>query len=204
MVTIPALRAAGATLPIAQQFAIPLNEACERYSITTPRRIAAFLAQCSVESGSFTRLRENLNYTTPERLCKVFPSRFKTLGQAVPYLRNPEKLANLVYANRNGNGDEASGEGAKFLGRGFVQLTGRDNYTAAADDIGIDYAGSPDLVEQPAHAALTSAWFFSKNGCNELADLGKIDEITRRVNGRAMLEAELRRERYHTVLKAIA
>ena len=204
MITISALRATGATLPVAQQFVSPLSDACARFGITTPRRIAAFLAQCSVESGSFTRLRENLNYTTPERLCKVFPSRFKTLGQAVPYLRNPTKLANLVYAGRNGNGDEASGEGSKFVGRGFLQLTGRDNYTAAADDIGIDYAGSPDLVEQPAHAALTSAWFFSKNGCNELADLGKIDEITRRVNGRAMLEAELRRERYHTVLKALA
>lgn len=204
MITVTALRAAGASLPVAQMFADPLSAACARFGISTPRRIAAFLAQCSVESGSFTRLHENLNYTTPERLCKVWPSKFKSIGAAVPYLRNPVKLANYVYAGRNGNGDEASGDGSRFIGRGLVQLTGRDNYHAAAQDIKTDYVAYPDLVALPDHAALTAAWFFAKNGCNELADTDKIDAVTRRVNGPAMLEADLRAERYRAVLKALA
>lgn len=201
--TLATLRAAGATDAAARAFIAPLAQACKRLGIVTPRQVAAFVAQTAHESAGFTRLEENLNYSTADRLCRVFPSKFPTPASAVPYLRNPAKLANRVYSNRLGNADEASGDGARYIGRGLIQLTGRANYMAAGDAIGIDYKARPELVAMPEHAALTAAWFWASAGCNALAEAGKFDATTRTINGPAMLGAADRRARYEAALQAM-
>jgi len=200
---VAALRAAGAPDAAARAFVAPMAQACERFNIATPRQIAAFVAQTAHESEGFTRLEENLSYSTADRLCKVFPSRFPTPASAVPFLRNPAKLANRVYSNRLGNADEASGDGARYIGRGLIQLTGRANYMAAGDAIGIDYKARPELVALPEHAALTAAWFWATAGCNALAEAEMIDATTRKINGAAMMGAEDRRARYQAVLRSM-
>jgi putative chitinase len=111
-----------------------LNEVLPKYEITSPQRVAAFLAQCGHESADFTVLKENLNYSA-DGLTKVFPKRFPTLDAANPYNRQPEKIANKIYADRMGNGPESSGDGYKYRGRGAIQLTGHDNYKSFADSI---------------------------------------------------------------------
>jgi putative chitinase len=146
-----------------------LNEAMERFEINTPYRGAAFLAQIAHESGELGRLVENLNYSA-KRLMQVWPSRFSTLAKAQHYEHNPEKLANYVYADRLGNGDEASGDGWKFRGRGLIQVTGRGNYQTAAKALGLALGQQPELLEQPGPAALSAAQFWQSHGLNEFAD----------------------------------
>jgi len=204
MITEALLKTAGASTADADRFAEYLDAAAARYKITSPKQVAGFLAQASHESGHFNRLEENLYYTTADRIKAVWPSRFATAADAVPYLRNPMKLANKVYSGKLGNGNEASGDGARFLGRGLFQLTGRDNYAAATSDIGSNYIASPELVAIPMHAALTAAWFWTKNGCNRLIETDGIDATTRKINGAAMLGAAERREVYGRLLKALA
>ena len=147
--------------------------------------MAHFLAQCGHESGGFRIAAENLNYSA-KGLRGIFGKYFKTDAEAAAYERKPEKIANRVYASRMGNGAEASGDGFKFRGRGFIQLTGRDNYTAFGKAIGVDIANNPDLVGTN-YKLLSAAWFWSKNGLNKLADGGASDavvtSITKRVNG---------------------
>lgn len=173
-----------------QQWADALNPALDRFGITTTARLSSFLAQTGYESGQFNRLTESLNYTTPQRLMKVWPKRFPTEASAQPFVSNEIKLANVVYANRLGNGDVASGDGFKFRGRGIIQITGRSNYKAAAEALALDLLGEPDLLLRPEHAAMSAAWFWSSRGLNALADDGTDDsdledfaEITRRING---------------------
>jgi len=202
---IDAIRAAGATQADAERFAPHIAAACARYGIASQRQVAAFLAQAGHESGGFSRLVENLMYTTPQRILAVWPKRFPGgLAEAAQFTRKPEKLANRVYANRLGNAEENSGDGARYLGRGLFQLTGRANYMAAGDAIGIDYKARPELVALPEHAALTAAWFWSTAGCNALADRGDFDATTRRINGPAMLGTPDRRKRYAAVLQVLA
>lgn len=176
----------------ARQFADPLKAAMALFAISSPQREAAFLAQCMAESGRFTRLEENLRYTTPERIRAVFPSRVKSLAEAAPLVRNPQGLANRVYAERNGNGDEASGDGWRYRGRGLFQLTGRANYARASAALAMDYVGAPQLVAEPSDACLTAAWYWHSNGCNEMIDAGRFDATTRAINGPAMLHARER------------
>lgn len=166
-----------------------LNGAMTRFDITNAKRMAAFLAQIAHESGQLTRLSENLNYSA-KRLMQVWPNRFPTTEKALQYERNPEKLANYVYAKRIGNGDEASGDGWNYRGRGIIQLTGRGNYRAAAQGVGLPLEEQPDLLVQPEPAALSAAWFWKSHGLNELADDGNDDNdtedfrtITKRING---------------------
>jgi putative chitinase len=164
-----------------------LNNAMARFDITGSRRMAAFLAQIAHESGQLARLAENLNYTA-KRLMQVWPSRFPTLDKAIKYEKNPEKLANHVYAGRLGNGDEASGDGWRFRGRGLIQLTGRGNYRAAGQGIGLPLEEQSELLGQPEAAALSAAWFWKSHGLNELADDQSNDNenfktITKRING---------------------
>lgn len=204
MITIAAMRAAGIAETKAREFAEHIARACERYRIENKQRIAGFLAQCSHESAGFTKLTEDLFYKSPERIKVVWHKRFASVADAAAYTRNPTKLANRVYANRLGNGDEASGDGAKYAGKGLIQLTGRANYMAAGDAIGYDYKARPEAVALPEHAALTAAWFWATAGCNEMMDRGLIDEVTKRVNGPAMLGAEDRREKYHAALAELA
>lgn len=202
---IDAIRAGGASGQDAELFAPHIAAACTRYSIASRRQVAAFLAQAGHESGGFSRLVENLNYTTPQRILAVWPRRFPGgLAEAARFTRSPDRLANRVYANRLGNGDEISGDGARYLGRGLFQLTGRANYMAAASAIGVDYKARPELVALPEHAALTAAWFWSTAGCNALAEAGDFDATTRRINGPAMLGSDDRRKRYAAVLKVLA
>ena len=163
----------------------------EKFQINTPLRLAHFLAQCGHESGGFRLTKENLNYSA-KGLMGIFKKYFtkadKTpdTAKAALYERKPEKIANLVYANRMGNGAEASGDGAKFCGRGYIQLTGKDNYTAFGKSINEDLTVDPTSVAGK-YALLSAAWFFSKNGLHKLADGGATDavvtQITKRVNG---------------------
>jgi putative chitinase len=160
----------------------PLNEVFARYDMATPARMASFIGQCQHESGNFKTLRENLNYSA-KGLCATWPKRFPTEESATPYHRNPEKIANKVYADRMGNGDEASGDGWKYSGRGLIQLTGKSNYTLAGDSLVADLLNTPDLVLQPKYAALTAGWFWDKNRLNAFADADNIEGMTKKING---------------------
>lgn len=195
---IDKLIACGINPTQAKQFAEPLKAAMALHDISTPARQAAFIAQCCVESQFFTKLEENLWYTTPARIRAVWPSRFSDDIQAGLYTRNPQALANRVYANRNGNGDEASGDGWNFRGRGLFQLTGRDNYRAASVGIGLSsaYIHRPDMVAEPSDAALTAAWFWTSRGCNQWIDADQFDKTTRAINGPAMLHRRERADLY--------
>ena len=204
MITLQQLVDCGIDRDVAGQFELPLDAAMTAFAINTPKRAAAFLAQAAHESNEFTRLQENLSYSTPERLMEVFKGRFSGLADAAQYLRQPEKLANRVYANRLGNGDTASGDGWKYRGRGLFQLTGRANYMAAGDGLGTDYKANPDLVAEPPDAAFTAAWYWAVGNLNAMADVGQIDVITRRINGPAMLGADERRALYQRFLQVLA
>ena len=147
----------------------PLNAAMTEWAIESPQRMAAFLAQIAYESSDLTDLEENLRYTA-KRLRQVWPRRFPNLKVAASYASNPEKLANRVYAGRLGNGDEASGDGWLYCGRGLIQLTGRSNYATCGAALGVDLIQAPDLLLQPGPAARSAAWFWNSRGLNELAD----------------------------------
>lgn len=199
--TIPMLIDAGLQPTQARQFAEPLAAACARFEINTPRRIAGLIGQCMIESARFTALEENLRYR-PEVLARVFPSRVKGDAAAL-CAKGPQAIANRVYSLKNGNGSEASGDGWAYRGRGLIQLTGRDNYAAAAAACGKLYLERPDLVAQPEDACLTAAWYFAKAGCNALADAQDLDGITRRVNGATMLHRQERIDATQDALRAL-
>ena len=153
--------------------------------ITNPLRLAHFLAQCSHESGNFTALKENLNYSS-KGLMTIFHKYFPTEALAKQYERQPEKIGSRVYANRNGNGDEASKEGFTFRGRGYIQLTGKVNYKAFSDFIKEDCVANPDLVATK-YPLSSAAFFFTKNKIWEICDKGSttdiITSVTKKVNG---------------------
>jgi putative chitinase len=151
------------------------------YDINSPRRVAAFVAQCAHESGGFRFLTENLNYRA-ESLVKTWPKYFNT-SNASSYAKKPERIANRAYANRMGNGDEASGDGWRFCGRGLIQLTGRSNYQAFADSIETDINDIPDYLATFEGAVQSACWFWETNNLNKWADLGDIVALTKRING---------------------
>lgn len=204
LVTVGSLIAAGLAPTQARQFAEPLAAACARFDINTPARLAGFVAQCHIESAGFTRLEEGLSYSTPERIRAVFPSRVPSLADAARLVRQPQALANRVYSGRLGNGDEASGDGWRYRGRGIVQLTGRANYADAATALGRPYVEQPELVALPPDACLTAAWFWHSRKLSILADSAQWDAITRAVNGPAMLHAAERRQYAEQALTAFA
>lgn len=155
------------------------------YEINTSQRIAAFIAQCSHESGGFTALKENLNYRW-ETLRRLFPKYFPSDDLAKAYANMPNKqeaIANRVYANRMGNGPEESGDGYRFCGRGLIQLTGRDNYTFFAGSLGISVEEASEYLGTFEGAAQSACWFWETNNLNKWADTGDIKELTRRING---------------------
>jgi putative chitinase len=177
----------------------PLKAAMALHSIDNEQRVSHFLAQLAHESAGFTVVEENLNYSA-QGLAKTWPKRFANQGGSPNELagqngspnelakklhRKPELIANNVYANRMGNGDEASGDGWRYRGRGLIQLTGKNNYrTASFALFDSDFLlTSPDKVLLPDVAAMTAAWFWNANGLNELADAGDIEKVTRRING---------------------
>jgi putative chitinase len=174
-----------------------LESACQRFGIDTGLRLAGFLSQCAHESSRFRVTQENLNYGA-SRLVQVWPKRFDG-KRAVECDHKPERIANIVYADRLGNGPEASGDGWRFRGRGFIQLTGRSNYEAFEKATGVCAVSSPDLLIEPGGAAVSAAWFWSKNGLNKLADAGDVVGMTKRING-GTLGLEERKKLYAQAL----
>ena len=166
-----------------------LNLAMSRFEISSLERIAAFLAQVAYESAELSRLEEQLSYTA-KRIMAVWPRRFPDLRSALPYERNAQGLANRVYANRLGNGNEASGDGWRYRGRGLIQITGRNNYRDAGLALGLPLEADPDLLLSEDAAAASAAWFWKSHGLNALADDRSDDDddedfrrITRTING---------------------
>lgn len=159
-------------------------EALPQYNINTIERVTAFIAQCSHESGEFTILSENLNYSA-EGLRRVFGKYFTTLEQAQAYARKPEKIANRVYQNRMGNGSEQSGDGWKYRGRGLIQLTGKQNYKECSEFLFNDdtLLKTPDVLTQPYYAIHSACWFWNKRNLNRQADIQDLKEMTRLING---------------------
>lgn len=157
-----------------------LLPALEQFDINTPERIAAFISQCAHESQSFNRVAENLNYSA-EALMRTWPKRFPSLASTAGFVRDPRALANRVYGLRMGNNQP--GDGYMYRGRGLIQLTGKDNYTAATAALGLPLVAHPEFVELKPVAARTAAWFWEKNGLNELADHGDFEAITLKING---------------------
>jgi putative chitinase len=162
-----------------------LPDTIAKFELNTPLRLAHFLAQAGHESGGFKAVNENLNYGA-KGLLGIFKKYFPTPEKAALYERKPEKIANLVYGSRMGNGPEASGEGWKFRGRGYIQLTGKDNYKAFDAVVSESIVDNPDLVATK-YPLLSAAWFFHKNGLHKIADQGATDavvtSVTKRVNG---------------------
>ena len=166
----------------AAKYCDALNEAMQEFEIDTAPRIAMFLAQCCHESAHVRLVQENLHYKA-ESLTKVFHKYFPDMDTANDYAKQPEKIANRVYGNRMGNGDEGSGDGWKYHGRGLIQLTGHDNYHACGEAIGVDLLSNPDYLATPEGATKSAAWFWHKNNLNHFADNDDIVGCTKRVNG---------------------
>jgi len=169
--------------PYIDQWYKAISEILPEYEINTPQRVAAFLAQCAHESGNFVFLKENLNYKAAS-LRKVFPKYFPDDATAAAYANKPEMIANRVYASRMGNGDEASGDGWRYCGRGLIQLTGKNNYTFFAASVGIENMNECVEYLQTFEGAVQSACFFwEQNKLNQWADSGDILTLTKRING---------------------
>ena len=182
-----------------------IPEVMEKFQINTPLRLCHFLAQCGHESGNFKAVNENLNYGA-KGLLGLFKKYFPTEAKAKEYERKPEKIANLIYGGRMGNGPEASGEGYKFRGRGYIQLTGKDNYSAFDKVVAEDIVAHPDLVATK-YPLLSAAWFWNSRKLNELADKGandaEVTSITKKVNGGKIgLEDRIKHfKEFYTLLK---
>ena len=159
----------------------PLNAAMEIYDISTPERIAMFMAQIGHESGGLKRKEENLNYSA-QRLTQVFPKYFRDVDPN-DYARKPEKIANRVYGNRMGNGPEESGDGYRYRGRGFIQLTGKNNYQAFARDSNMTTEEAAEYLSTPEGAAMSAAWFWNMRDINPDADRGDVLTVTKKING---------------------
>jgi putative chitinase len=169
-----------AALGIDPKWEESLQATFDKYEINNARRQSAFLGQCAHESGNFKTLQENLNYSA-EGLMKTWPSRFPTKEIADQYARQPAKIAGKVYNGRLGNTSEE--EAAKYLGRGLIQLTGKENYERCGLAIGVDLLSDPNLLLDPRYAAMSAGWFWNKKGLNELADAQEHGQITKRING---------------------
>jgi putative chitinase len=215
--TIAHLTAAGVSKELAERWLPHVQAAFDRFGINTERQVAAWIAQCAHESAGFKMLTENLNYSA-DTMAVVWPSRFAVLGPdkkpvkvkgknqpnkfALALHRQPEMIANTVYANRMANGNIESGEGWKYRGRGLKQLTGKDNYTRCGQGLGMDLVGNPDLLLTPEGASLSAAWFWSVNKCGPIADSGDFVALTKKING-GTIGLEDRQRRYKAVLAAM-
>ena len=159
-----------------------LNEHLPKYKVEGKLRVCAFLAQTGIESCLYTHTVENLNYSA-ERLKVIFPKYFKT-RDVTQYARQPQKIANVVYGGRLGNGDESTGDGFKYRGRGLIQLTGKTNYKKFADFIGdAEIMSNPDLVAQPKYALLSALWYWTACNLNRYADAEDLKGMTKAING---------------------
>jgi len=168
--------------PYVPQWYEAISSILPEYEINTPQRVAAFLAQCAHESGGFVFLKENLNYKAPS-LRKVFSKYFQDDATATAYANKPERIANRVYANRMGNGDESSGDGWRYCGRGLIQLTGKDNYTFFAASLDIPVEEASEYLQTFEGAVQSACFFWEQNSLNKWADSGDILTLTKRING---------------------
>jgi putative chitinase len=210
--------AAGVKQATAEKWAEAVAAACKEFNINTPQRIAGFLSQCAHESGGFERLQENLNYSA-DGMAGIWPRRFAVLGAdgkpvkkdgknqpnkfALALHRKPEMIANVVYSGRMGNGPTESGEGWLYRGRGLKQLTGKDNHRACSAGLGVDLVANPDLLLEPVYAARSAAWFWATNKCNNFADAGDIEGLTKRING-GLIGIEDRKKRYASAMRSLS
>lgn len=169
-------------LGISVEWCQVLNDLLPKYDIDSPQRIASFIAQCSHESGHFQKLVENLNYGVTG-LATTWPKRFTTAELVNKYARQPEMIANFVYANRLGNGDESSGDGWKYRGRGLIQLTGKYNYQKFADTVGVNLDEITKYLETKQGAVEAACFFWMNNKLNSYADVGDIKGMTKVING---------------------
>lgn len=192
------LVAAGVKPMLAQQWVEAIQRACSEFEINTPKRIAGFLGQCAHETGGFTVLEENLNYSA-DTMAAVWPNRFAVLGQdrkpvkikgknqpnkfALALHRKPEAIANVVYSNRMGNGSIESGDGWKYRGRGLKQLTGKDNVSRCGKALGVDLVSHPEFLLAPSYASRSAAWFWKENNLSAFADEWDLEGMTKRING---------------------
>lgn len=187
---------------VLKKYALSLHETAEYYDMyKNKKRAAAFLAQVAHESGGFNFVKENLNYSA-KGLMTTFKKYFPTEAIAKQYERQPEKIANRVYANRMSNGDETSGDGYKFCGRGLIQLTGRANYTKFAADLGIGLDETVAYLETPEGAVSSAGWFWDNNNLNSYCDKDDFIGLTKRING-GTIGLEDRKHHYEIALKAL-
>jgi putative chitinase len=175
------------------------NETFEHFEINTPERMAMFIAQTAHESGNFNAVEENLNYQA-KALLAFWPKKFA--GVADEYARKPEKIANRAYCDRMGNGNEASGEGYKYRGRGIIQLTGKDNYRACGKALGIDLVSEPDQVAKNPVAVLSAGWFWNTRKLNQWADKEDVVTVTKKINGGTIGLAD-RTAHFHHILEVL-
>lgn len=163
-------------------YATLVDVAIPKADLSTPDRLRFFIAQCGHESAGFAKLQESLNYTSAGRICAVWPYRFKRKVDAIPYVSNPQKLANAVYASRGGNGGETSGDGWRYRGRGWIGLTFAGNYRHFFDWAGMPEDSDPDFVATVAGAALSASWYWTRNGINALCDKNDFVGVTKKIN----------------------
>jgi putative chitinase len=187
--------------PYSEHWYEALCEILPDYDINTVPRVAAFLAQCAHESGGFKAIKENLNYKAAS-LCKVWPKYFPNMDVANQYAHNQEAIANRAYANRMGNGDEHSGDGYKYCGRGLIQLTGKSNYEKFAESIDTPVEEIPEFLQTFEGAIQSGCWFWESNNLNDLADKGDILTMTKRING-GTLGLEERTHHYHQAIEIL-
>ena len=175
-----------------------LNDVLSFYEINNPQRISMFLAQVGHESGGMRTIKENLNYSA-DGLKKIFPKYFRTVNPA-DYAKKPEKIANRVYASRMGNGDEASGDGFRYCGRGLIQLTGKSNYLAFAQDMNMSLEEATEWLKDEEGATWSAGWFWDSRELNQWADKGDILTVTKKING-GTIGLEDRKHHYEAALE---
>ena len=205
----------GCKQPVAERWQAALVAACQKFGITSPRVTAAFLSNVGAESGSLTTFVENLNYSA-QGLADTWPTRYAVNSRATPRVpnplalkiaRNPQAIANNCYANRLGNGDEASGDGWKYRGQGPIQITGKDNIRKCLIALGLNPDTDVEKLQTPEYGAASAAWFFSTHGCIAPAEADDFPTVVLRVNGALPCPANgglLRINRYKDALKAIS
>jgi len=187
---------------VLELYATPVHEVAEYYDMyVNMNRAAGFVAQIAHESGGFNFVKENLNYGAAG-LMNTFKKYFPNQEIANQYQRQPEKIANRVYANRMGNGDEDSGDGYRFCGRGLIQLTGRNNYTKFASDLGISVEDTVAYLETPAGAVSSAGWFWDQNNLNQYCDSNDFVTLTKRING-GTIGLEDRQQHYKLALQLL-
>ncbi len=204
MITVSQLKQLLPKNPYVEHWHHALEQLFPDYDINTPKRMAAFIAQCAHESGGFMVLKENLNYKAAS-LRKIFPKYFPNDQIAQEYASKPNKqeaIASRIYANRMGNGDEASKEGYKFCGRGLIQLTGKSNYQSFADSLEMKVEDVPEYLATFEGAAQSACWFWETNGLNKYADAGDILGLTKRING-GTIGLEDRKKHYDHALHVL-